>query len=275
VPAGVALISAITTCKGRFAHLKSTLPSLMALPDCEVVVVDYDCPQGAGDWVQSTFPAAKVVRVRDRPHFKAAEARNRGVAVATSPWLFMVDADVGVAPVFIAAIRPQLRPGVFLRPEPLLHELCGALVVAASDLAAIGGYDEVFEGWSWEDVDAVRRLEETGRRADTFPAELLTPILHGDEARGRYHAISNPRDNFVVNTLYRRVKADLHLMGVDLPEEGRRIIYSQIRQGFLSPTGLINIEVAFDRVASGRALTTSLRYRWGGPILAEAPDGPH
>ncbi len=270
----MALISAITTCKGRLAHLKSTLPSLMALPDCEVVVVDYDCPQAAGDWVQSTFPAAKVVRVRDRPHFKAAEARNRGVAAATSPWLFMVDADVAVAPTFIAAITPQLRRGVFLRPEPLLNELHGALVVAANDLAAIGGYDEVFEGWSWEDADLVLRLQETGRRGDTFPAGLLTPILHGDEARGRYHAISNPRDNFVINTVYRQVKADFQKLGVALPEEGRRIVYSQIRQGFLSPTGLIKIEVAFERVASGRALTTSLRYRWGGPILAEAPDGP-
>jgi hypothetical protein len=236
----------------------------MALPDCEVVVVDYDCPQRAGDWVQSTFPAAKVVRVADRPHFKAAEARNRGVAAATSPWLFMVDADVAVAPTFIAAITPRLRPGVFLRPEPLLHELCGALVVAGDDLAVIGGYDEVFEGWSGEDVDAVLRLEEAGRRADTFPAELLTPILHGDEARGRYHVIRNPRDNIVINSLYRRVKADLKSLGVDLPEEGRRHIYGQIREGFLSPKGQIEIELAFARITAGRALTTSLRYRLGG-----------
>jgi glycosyltransferase involved in cell wall biosynthesis len=262
IPASMPLISAITTCKGRLAHLKQTLPSLMALPDCEVVVVDYDCPQGAGAWVQSAFPAAKVVRVRDRPHFKVAEARNRGVAEATAPWLFLIDADVAVEPTFVAAIAPLLLPGVFLRPTPLLHELYGTLVVASSDLAEIGGYDEVFEGWGSEDVDLVRRLESTGRREETFPAQLLAIIPHGDELRGRYHSIGNPRDNLVVNSLYRRIKADLRALGVELNEERRRAVYAQIRQSFLSPEGLTGIELAFSQqpMAGKSVLTTSLRY---------------
>lgn len=257
------LISAITTCKGRLAHLRQTLPSLMALPDCEVVVVDYDCPQGAGDWVRSTFPAAKVVRVAGRPHFKAAEARNRGVAASTAPWLFLVDADVAVAPTFVAAIAPLLRPGVFLRPTPLLHELYGTVVVASGDLAGIGGYDEAFEGWGGEDVDLIRRLEQIGRQADTFPAQLFTIIRHGDELRGRYHSIRNPRDNLVVNSLYSRAKADLRSLGVELNEERRRAVYAQIRQSFVSPQGLTGIEVAFNEqpMAGSRVLTTSLRYR--------------
>jgi glycosyltransferase involved in cell wall biosynthesis len=258
----MALISAITTCKGRLAHLKVTLPTLMALPDCEVVVVDYDCPQGAGDWVQSNFPQAKVVRVADRPHFKAAEARNRGVAAATAPWFFLVDADVAVAPTFIAAVAPLLRRGVFLQPTPLLHELNGTLVVASRDLAAIDGYDEVFEGWGGEDVDVVKSLEQTGRQADTFPAQLLTTIPHGDELRGRYHAISNPRDNYMVNSLYRRVKTDLRTLGIDLTEELRRGVYAQIRRNFLSPQGLTGIELAFsEQPMADRVLTTSLTYR--------------
>jgi hypothetical protein len=235
----------------------------MALPDCEVVVVDYDCPQGAGDWVQSTFPAAKVVRVRDRPHFKATEARNRGVAAATAPWLFMVDADVAVAPIFVATIAPLLRPGVFLRPTPLLHELYGTLIVASGDLAGIGGYDEAFEGWDGEDVDLVRRLELAGRKADTFAAQLVATIPHGDELRGRYHFIGNPRDNLVVNSLYRKVTADLRTLGVELNEERRRNVYAEIRRAFLSPEGLIGIEVAFSEqpMAGTRILTTSLHYR--------------
>jgi hypothetical protein len=259
------IISAITTCKGRLAHLKQTLPSLMALPDCEVVVVDYDCPQAAGAWVESTFPAAKVVRVEGRPHFNAAEARNHGVAASTAPWLFMIDADVAVAPTLMVAIAPRLCPGVFLRPAPLLNEIFGTLLVASSDLAAIGGYDEVFEGWGAEDVDLVQRLEHAGRRSDAFPAQLLTAIPHGDELRGRYHAISNPRDNHIVNSLYRRAKADLRALGVELDEERRRAIYAHIRDAFLSPEGLREIELAFTkkRLAGRRSLTTALRYRVG------------
>ena len=33
----------------------SPLNTLMALPDCEVVVVDYDCPDRSGDWVREAF----------------------------------------------------------------------------------------------------------------------------------------------------------------------------------------------------------------------------
>ncbi|HXQ14405.1 MAG TPA: glycosyltransferase family 2 protein [Caulobacteraceae bacterium] len=255
------LISAITTCKGRLAHLQQTLPTLMALPDCEVVVVDYDCPQGAGDWVRSTFPAAKVVHVADRPHFKLAEARNRGVAAATAPWLFLVDADVAVAPAFVATIAPLLRAGVFLRPTPISPELSGTFVVARSDFAAIGGYDEVFEGWGGEDIDVVKRLEDSGRQAGTFPGELLRFAAHGDEVRGFYHAVGNPRVNVVINSLYRRVKNDLAALGVDPPEEIRRTIYDQIRREFLSPSGQLNLDVTFQRAVHGRALTTTLRYR--------------
>jgi len=258
----MALISAITTCKGRLAHLQETLPTLMALPDCEVVVVDYDCPQAAGDWVHATFPAAKVVRVADRPHYKAAEARNLGVAAATSSWLFLVDADVAVWPTFVAAIAPLLKVGIFLRPVPQPPELAGTCVVAKSDLAAIGGYDEVFEGWGGEDIDMFKRLEDSGRQARSFPATLLSFAAHGDEARGLYHAVRDPRVNVVINSLYRRVKNDMRALDVDPPEETRRAIYAQIRQGFLSPVGLMNLEVAFQRNVHGRALTTTLRYRF-------------
>src|SRR5579863_6579954 len=89
-------VSAITTCKDRLANLKQTLPTLMAEPFAEVVLVDYDCPDHAGDWAAATFPDVKVVRVTDAPIFQVAAARNAGAAVASSPWLFFVDADVRV-----------------------------------------------------------------------------------------------------------------------------------------------------------------------------------
>lgn len=267
------LLSAVTTCKGRLEHLKTTLPSLMALPDCEVVVVDYDCPDGAGEWVRSTFPAAKVVRVEDRPLFNVAEARNRGVAAAAAPWLLVIDADVVVAPTFAEEIRPLLRSGVYLRPAPLSGELFGTVVVASADLAEIGGYDEVFEGWGSEDVDLMARLEQIGRRADAFPARLLSPMSHGDDLRGRFHAIANPRANLVINALYRQAKVDLRAQGVDLNEAGRRGLYDQIRRAFLSPKGLTSIELVFqEREMAGRILTTSLRYRLGPPSAADALD---
>jgi len=258
----VPLLSAVTTCKGRLEHLKLSLPTLMALPDCEVVVVDYDCPDRSGDWVRATYPAAKVVRAEQRPLFNLAKARNLGVAAATSPWLLLTDADVLVAPEFSEAVQPLLQPGVYLRPEAAAVELSGTMIVAHGDLAEIGGYDEVFEGWGSEDLDVMMRLDLTGRRAGSFPGRLVTGMPHDDALRGRFHDVADPRANSLTNALYRHVKMDLWRLGVQPDEAARRAIYTQLRPGARSPDGLKSAEVAFrDRTLAGRRVTTSLRYR--------------
>ncbi|MBK6472014.1 MAG: glycosyltransferase family 2 protein [Betaproteobacteria bacterium] len=96
-------VSLITTCKGRLAHLKETLPAFLAQgAGCEVIVVDYDCPEGAATWVNANHPQARVVQVRDAPIFNACKARSRGSAVATGRWLAFVDADVVLSVGFCA-----------------------------------------------------------------------------------------------------------------------------------------------------------------------------
>ena len=41
----MAFITFITTCRGRLAHLRETLPSFAAQPDAAVIVVDYRLPR--------------------------------------------------------------------------------------------------------------------------------------------------------------------------------------------------------------------------------------
>jgi glycosyltransferase involved in cell wall biosynthesis len=113
----MALISAITTCKGRLEHLKQSLPALMAT-GMEVIVVDYDCPDQAGAWVQANWPQARVVAVSDRPRFNRSAARNLGAAAATGEWLVFLDSDAIAAPAFVSAVEPLLKAGVFLLPNP-------------------------------------------------------------------------------------------------------------------------------------------------------------
>ena len=74
------VFSIVTTCKGRLEHLKQSLPRMAAQAGAEVIVVDYDCPDGAGAWVAENFPAVRVVRVADAPLFNAragAQPRRR------------------------------------------------------------------------------------------------------------------------------------------------------------------------------------------------------
>ena len=69
-------IACVITCKGRLHHLKQTLPLIVAMGTSEVIVVDYGCPDGTGDWVEANFPGVTVVRVDDDPGFSPARSRN-------------------------------------------------------------------------------------------------------------------------------------------------------------------------------------------------------
>jgi glycosyltransferase involved in cell wall biosynthesis len=263
------LISAVVTCKGRLEHLKFTLPHLLALPDCEVIVVDYDCPEHAGDWVRATHPQARVVQVADRPIFNAAQARNLGVAAANAPWLLMVDADVIVAPELIDVLRGRLRPGVYLLPELRPYPLMGTVVLAREDYDAIGGYDEAFQGYGSEDLDLTSRLEMSGREAATFPG-CLRSIIHDDGLRAQFYEIPDLVLNRSINELYRIAKMDLLKLGVSIGPEQARALYDGARAAVLSPEKSPKLDVRLPpRTAALRPLEVTISFRLS---VAPPPD---
>jgi hypothetical protein len=254
-------MSAVVPCKGRLARLKHTLPLLLDLPLREVVVVDYDCPEGTGDWVESAFPAAKLVRAKDRPFFNASMARNLGARATSAPWLFFVDVDTRVAPGFWDAILGQLAPGAFVIAEPRELELWGTFVTSRADFDALGGFDETFEGWGGEDTDFIERLEALGRSALTFDSCLTVPIPHTNEMRMRHHKTGDSQLSGLVNDIYRTIKNDLARQGVALDEAGRRHLYAQVRQGLEAGKLARSYEVHFREIPMhGHALTATLKY---------------
>jgi len=262
----VSQVSAVTTCKGRLAHLRQTLPLMMALPLREVVVVDYDCPEGAGAWVAEAFPQAKLVSVTDRPHFNVSAARNLGAAAASAPWLLFVDADTCVTPGLWDAIARRLAPGVFIVAQPRTAELCGTFVTARSDFDALEGFDEIFEGWGGEDTDFLERLEMLGRRRDFYDASLASSISHGHDLRMRHHRAADPHRTGLLNNLYRSAKNDLARQGVRLDAAGRQNLYAQLRSAFEREAPARSYEVRFrQRLVSGLVLTASLKYELSPP----------
>ena len=239
------LISAITTCKGRLEHLKQTLPPLMR-SGMEVVVVDYDCPEGAGTWVREHHPEARLVAVAGRPRFNAAEARNLGAAAAAGEWLLFVDADVFVDPRLAGAVGPLLSdPGAFLLADPRPDELWGVLAMARATFDLIGGYDEAFEGWGVEDVDIIERLGIRGFREGRLPAAMFSPITHGDAERTRFHAITDMKLSATINNVYRIAKNDLARLGQWLEPKDRLRLYASIRDALVSPSGVRTIQVPY------------------------------
>ena len=267
-------LSAVVTCKGRLAHLKETLPLLMSLPLREVVVVDYDCPDGAGAWVSKSFPRATLVKVTERPQFNASEARNLGAAAAAAHWLLFIDADTRVNAGFWDEIVGKLEPGVFIVAQPRVPELVGTFVTAQPDFEALGGFDEIMQGWGGEDTDFLERLEMLGRRRAYYDARLATPISHGDDLRTRHHRVSNPQRSGLLNNLYRTVKNDLGRQGVTPSAQARRDLYAQLSRALGAEAPAKSYEVAFRQASiSGMTLSASLKYELTAPGAGAAPTG--
>src|SRR6478672_10968313 len=139
-------LSIVTCCKGRLEYLKSTLPTFVAQSESEVIVVDYDCPDGTKDWVAAHFPDVRVVSVTDAPVFNLSRARNVGARHAHGPW-------------FASELLARLVPGTYLRTlqdtpfGPLKRGI--PLACEATTFWAIGGYDDALRGWGPEDREMI------------------------------------------------------------------------------------------------------------------------
>lgn len=229
-------ISFVTTCKGRLEHLRQTLPRMAAQADCECIVVDYDCPDGTADWVGQNFPAVKIVKIADAPRFHKPHAQNLGAAVATSPWLCLIDADILIDPGFRAALLPYLESGFYLRPRPLDWNAYGSFICARSDFEKANGYDEAIEGCSCMDDDLYVRLEMAGLKPAAFPGEWVIGISHDDAMRTRYYEIKNRLFNQRINTLYANIKHDLMRAsgGKDIAVDQCRLIYAEVKRVMLA-----------------------------------------
>jgi glycosyltransferase involved in cell wall biosynthesis len=202
-------ITYVTTCKGRLHHLARTLPSAAAQAGVDCIVVDYGCPDGAGDWVRQHHPGVKVVRVADDPGFNLARARNLGAAQAKSPWLAFIDADVLLAPDFFARVSPVLSPGNYYLPGTNDANTWGSMLVERSAFLAVGGYDEAIVGWGGEDNDLYEALSLGGIRRDFYRGDLVTPIRHSDAERTQFHENKDIERARWLNQAYRGMKFDV------------------------------------------------------------------
>lgn len=229
------VITFVAPCKGRLEHLGRCLPSLCAQPDSAVVVVDSNCPDGAGAWTEANFPQARVVRLDDGGKFNLSACRNAGLAVCESDWVCFIDADVILAPGFTAEVAPRLAPGSFYLFANFAgrSDLTGTCVVRREDANRIGGYDEVFEAWGGRDRDFYTRLGLSAVRAVTLPNSVIAEIIaHDDDLRTTFYERKDMALSQSISALYRLAKFNLisHGGAQALTLKDRRYLYAQSEQ---------------------------------------------
>jgi glycosyltransferase involved in cell wall biosynthesis len=155
--------------------LLRSLPGFVVQADCEVIVVDYDCPQDTARVVAEKFPKVRIVKLHDRPGFNPAAARNAGAAVAEGRVLVFLDSDIVVVEDLttrLAALSPGSY-GEFVGP----NDVRGSCVIPADAFRALDGYDDVIMGYGCEDLDLYGRLRLAGLEQMVLPIELIREVI--------------------------------------------------------------------------------------------------
>jgi glycosyltransferase involved in cell wall biosynthesis len=199
--------SIITTCKGRLHNLECTLPEFLKQENTEVIVVDYDCPDGTSDYVAQAHPAVSVVRVPNSPRFNTSHARNLGAAQARGEFLIFLDADVVIAEHFVNHVDSRMKDRSFaLFGPPAQNSLRGSCVVWRKNFERIGGYDELLGGYEGEDLELYMRLRLIGARQLMLePVIVIEVIEQSDEERERYRS-PDIKKQFLRGQLYMATK---------------------------------------------------------------------
>lgn len=189
--------SVITTCKGRWHHLRRTLPLMLNLdyPDYEVILVDYGDPARCSAQALENFqpgdnPVLKTVLVQDDTStFSPSRARNLGARVADGTYLAFVDGDVMLADKWLSRCVTVLQTGSdILIPKGANREITGTCIVTREMYDKVRGYGEDLLDWGYQDWDFYHRIEEVGVLGYYDPS-MVTVIPNTHEER-----ISNYRD---------------------------------------------------------------------------------
>jgi glycosyltransferase involved in cell wall biosynthesis len=218
----------VTTCMGRLAALQQSLGAMLG-QGCSCVVVDYSCPEGAGDWVEANHPSPQVVRVPGQTQFNASAARNVGARQTSGAWIGFVDSDVVLAPGFAHAVLPTLQPGGYYRAFTNDRGLGGTFICTRTDFDRVGGYDEMYRCWGEEDNDLYDALQFVGLECRELPGDLLTHLAHDDETRTRYYPVTDRILGHSVNRVYRILKWDVARLRRELLDvDARRTLYEKV-----------------------------------------------
>lgn len=243
-------LSIVTCCKGRLEYLKSALPTFVAQSESEVIVVDYDCPDGTKDWVAAHFPDVRVVPVADAPIFNLSRARNIGARHARGPWLAFCDADNLLAPSFASELLARPVPGTYLRMlqdtpfGPIKRGI--PLACEAATFWAIGGYDDALRGWGPEDREMIHRLDRAGIREVIGAATLVETLRHGNAERSRHYE-QKIEVSTVIGHHYARIKQRyFETRGRWFTDEQRHSTYHGVEQAVLASLADHESNAVFD-----------------------------
>lgn len=183
----------------RLHHLKQTLPSNIKnnahYKNIEFVLLDYNSKDGLAEYVQSELSMmieqGLLVYYQNFQHeyFKRSHSRNMAFKLATGDIVCNIDADNYTGSAFAHYIERMFRRKGNINLNALHTgkqnaDSSGRICIHKNDFTSIGGYDETFTNYGFEDYDIVSRLEMRGAVSVFIKnPRFLEAISHSDTER--------------------------------------------------------------------------------------------
>lgn len=264
--------TAIITCKGRLHHLKQTIKKFENQGFFEIIVVDYDCPDGTYEYLQKHHPRVNAILVKNKPNFNLADARNIGAKAATSENLLFVDADIIMHENALSEMERLLGERNYVRimaqknSKRFQNQTEGTVLVKRKDFFHIGAYDVVFDSWGGEDTDLYNRLDENKITQTVVENNYFSSIPHGDDLRTKFQAFNGlDKKNRKKTRIITKVFSEFRRLNIKLDENDRSSIKEQIRKMIFFNKN----KLKFHSSSSIYLIKFQRRYLAFGPIKIE------
>jgi glycosyltransferase involved in cell wall biosynthesis len=177
--------------KNRFNQLKVSVNSwLVQTAIQEIVVVDWDSDDMDHDYLTNLDDRIKIVHVRDQPTYEHAQVLNRCMSIATHECVIKMDVDYVFNPYYQLHQwlnldwDTQFMTGFWNNQRMdnrlgFIEHLNGFMCVNRKHVDSIGGYNEQFVGYGWEDCELYIRLVQAGLSKKNIPIEPnFVPVYH-------------------------------------------------------------------------------------------------
>jgi hypothetical protein len=209
-------ISFCTVSMNRLFTLKQSLPAnLEAMQDqlnVEFLLLDYNSTDGLEDWIRNTC-SKHISRgllsyykiVDPKPvFFSHSHSRNIAFRLAAGDILCNVNADYYVGHGLPEYVRSRIVGGkkvaLISNIDKVDKDNLGRICMRKTDYLAVGGFDEQFNGYGYEDIDLSMRLKMAGVNLKYLPESFYKEfVIHEDIRR-----VENMYDN---HWLYRAFKS--------------------------------------------------------------------
>lgn len=166
-------IAFATTLMNREADLKKTLPANLEVlkehPDMSITLLNYNSNGDLSEWIQSYLENQQLnyFEEREAAYFSMSRAKNLSVLLSDAEFVVNLDADNFLDKDFLSQTLRAVNAGAEYIVPLLSNKNCGIdgrIGFLKSIFIQERGYDELMQGWGFEDSDLLARLAKAHKK---------------------------------------------------------------------------------------------------------------